>query len=170
MAVAGCSKQTGCPRTPPLLMPTLAAPAGCAAFLQATGYGGTVIEGKAVEDKIRRREENPDEEVERAAAARDVTVYFNADVAGARHRQGGVRCDGATVWQYVGSCAAVGRMLAWACQWGSACWGRVANGCHNLGDGAESAAEPGADLRARTRWLCQARLQHTYLYGDASAS
>ncbi|KAL4458481.1 hypothetical protein ABPG75_013346 [Micractinium tetrahymenae] len=50
-------------------------------FCQATGYGGTVQEGKAVEDKIRRREENPDEEVERAAAAREVTVYFNSDVA-----------------------------------------------------------------------------------------
>jgi len=49
---------------------------------QATGYGGTVQEGKAVEDKIRRREENPDLEVERAAAAREVTVYFNSDVAG----------------------------------------------------------------------------------------
>lgn len=49
---------------------------------QATGYGGTVIEGKAVEDKIRRREENPDEEVERAAAAREVTVFFDCSVAG----------------------------------------------------------------------------------------
>lgn len=51
--------------------------------LQATGYGGTVQEGKAVEDKIRQREQNPNEEVERAAAAREVTVYFNSDVAGA---------------------------------------------------------------------------------------
>jgi cytochrome c oxidase assembly protein subunit 11 len=40
------------------------------------------MEGKAVEDKIRRREQNPDAEVERAAAARDVTVYFNSDVSG----------------------------------------------------------------------------------------
>ena len=50
--------------------------------MQATGYGGTVIEGKAVEDKIRRREENPDAAVEAAAAARNITVYFNSDVAG----------------------------------------------------------------------------------------
>ena len=52
--------------------------------MQATGYGGTVIEGKAVEDKIRRREENPDAAVEAAAAARNITVYFNSDVAGGR--------------------------------------------------------------------------------------
>ncbi|EFN54189.1 hypothetical protein CHLNCDRAFT_31751 [Chlorella variabilis] len=50
-------------------------------FCQATGYGGTVIEGKAVEDKIRRREQSPDAAVEAAAAARQVTVYFNSDVA-----------------------------------------------------------------------------------------
>ncbi|KAI3435846.1 hypothetical protein D9Q98_001904 [Chlorella vulgaris] len=50
-------------------------------FCQATGYGGTVTEGKAVEDKIRRREEHPDAELEAAAAARDITVYFNSDVA-----------------------------------------------------------------------------------------
>jgi hypothetical protein len=43
-----------------------------------------VIEGKAVEDKIRRREENPDAAVEAAAAARNITVYFNSDVAGGR--------------------------------------------------------------------------------------
>lgn len=63
--------------------------------LQATGYGGTVQEGKAVEDKIRRREQNPDEEVERAAAAREVTVYFNSDVAGgAGGGRGGVLARG----------------------------------------------------------------------------
>ncbi len=60
-------------------------------LLQATGYGGTVQEGKAVEDKIRRREENPDEEMERAAAAREVTVYFNSDVAGEAFGVGGGR-------------------------------------------------------------------------------
>ena len=53
----------------------------CRMFCQATGFGGTVQEGSTVEDKLRAREENPDEAVERAAAARDVTVSFNADVA-----------------------------------------------------------------------------------------
>ena len=38
---------------------------------------------QAVEDKIRRWEENPDAELQRAAAAREITVYFNSDVAGA---------------------------------------------------------------------------------------
>lgn len=52
-------------------------------FCQATGFGGTVQEGQTVEDKLRAREENPDEAVERAAAAREVTVSFNADVADA---------------------------------------------------------------------------------------
>ena len=37
-----------------------------------------------MEDKIRRREENPDAEVEAAAAAREVTVFFDSSVAGAR--------------------------------------------------------------------------------------
>lgn len=49
-------------------------------FCQATGYGGTVAEGKTVEDKIRKREENPDAEVEAAALKREITVTFNADV------------------------------------------------------------------------------------------
>jgi len=40
-----------------------------------------VQEGQTVEDKLRAREENPDEAVESAAAAREVTVSFNADVA-----------------------------------------------------------------------------------------
>ncbi len=53
----------------------------CRMFCQATGFGGTVQEGRTVEDKLRAREENPDEAVERAAAAREVTVSFNADVA-----------------------------------------------------------------------------------------
>lgn len=41
-----------------------------------------MIEGQAVEDKLRRWEENPDEAVLAAAAKREVTVYFNSDVAG----------------------------------------------------------------------------------------
>jgi cytochrome c oxidase assembly protein subunit 11 len=49
-------------------------------FCQATGYGGTVVEGKTVEDKIRARQENPDAATEEAAAARELTVTFNADV------------------------------------------------------------------------------------------
>ena len=88
-------------------------------MLQATGYGGTVVEGKVcrccmphsavllwhcvsmqgfpflllrtltrvrrlcvqtVEDKIRARQENPDAATEEAAAARELTVTFNADV------------------------------------------------------------------------------------------
>ena len=36
-----------------------------------------------MEDKIRRWEENPDAELQRAAAAREIPVYFNSDVAGA---------------------------------------------------------------------------------------
>jgi cytochrome c oxidase assembly protein subunit 11 len=50
-------------------------------FCQATGFGGTVQEGRSVEDKLRAREENRDETLERAAAQREVTVSFNADVA-----------------------------------------------------------------------------------------
>jgi len=38
---------------------------------------------QSVEDKIRRWEENPDAELQRKAAAREITVYFNSDVAGA---------------------------------------------------------------------------------------
>ena len=53
----------------------------CRMFCQATGFGGTVQEGRTVEEKLRAREDNPDEAVERAAAAREVTVSFNADVA-----------------------------------------------------------------------------------------
>ena len=52
-------------------------------FCQATGFGGTVQEGRTVEDKLRAREQNPDAAVEQAAAAREVTVSFNADVADA---------------------------------------------------------------------------------------
>lgn len=35
---------------------------------------------QTVEDKIRKREENPDAEVEAAALKREITVTFNADV------------------------------------------------------------------------------------------
>ena len=50
-------------------------------FCQATGFGGTVKEGKGVEDKLRRREEERDEELEKAAADCELVVKFNADVA-----------------------------------------------------------------------------------------
>lgn len=50
-------------------------------FCQATGFGGTVKEGRSVEDKLRKREEEQDEQMEAAAAARELTVVFNADVA-----------------------------------------------------------------------------------------
>ena len=50
-------------------------------FCQATGYGGTVAEGSRVEDKIRKREESRDEALEEAAANRNLTVFFNADVS-----------------------------------------------------------------------------------------
>ena len=49
-------------------------------FCQATGFGGTVIEGQAVEEKLRRRVLSRDEQLERACAAREITVSFNADV------------------------------------------------------------------------------------------
>ena len=50
-------------------------------FCQATGYGGTVAEGSRVEDKLRMRQESPDEALEAAAATRNLTVFFNADVS-----------------------------------------------------------------------------------------
>lgn len=78
-------------------------------FCQATGYGGTVQQGStgnwllthtggcaacqkakamltrcgivAVEDKLKQRELEHDAELEAAAAARDLTVFFNADVS-----------------------------------------------------------------------------------------
>lgn len=36
-------------------------------FCAATGYGGTVSEGQTVEDKLRKRVENPDIETEKCA-------------------------------------------------------------------------------------------------------
>ena len=50
-------------------------------FCQATGFGGTVKEGRSVEEKLRRRDEERDEGLEAAAAARELTITFNADVA-----------------------------------------------------------------------------------------
>ncbi|KDD74724.1 cytochrome c oxidase assembly protein CtaG/Cox11 [Helicosporidium sp. ATCC 50920] len=50
-------------------------------FCAATGIGGTLQEGATVEAKMRARAERPNAEVEAAAAARRVTVRFNADVS-----------------------------------------------------------------------------------------
>lgn len=50
-------------------------------FCQATGFGGTVKEGQSVEEKLKRRESNPDQTIESAAAKRELTVMFNADVS-----------------------------------------------------------------------------------------
>lgn len=50
-------------------------------FCQATGFGGTVKEGKSVEDKLRRREMDRNEALETAAAKRELTITFNADVS-----------------------------------------------------------------------------------------
>ena len=49
-------------------------------FCQATGYGGTVQQGSTVEAKLRARGAARNEELEAAAAAREVTVSFNANV------------------------------------------------------------------------------------------
>jgi cytochrome c oxidase assembly protein subunit 11 len=50
-------------------------------FCQATGFGGTVQEGRSVEEKLARREAQRDAALEAAAAARELTVTFNADVS-----------------------------------------------------------------------------------------
>jgi len=50
-------------------------------FCAATGYGGTVAGADTVEEKLKRRMENPNADLEKAAANRDITVWFNADVA-----------------------------------------------------------------------------------------
>ena len=39
----------------------------CRMFCQATGFGGTVQEGQTVEDKLRARDENPNEAVEKVS-------------------------------------------------------------------------------------------------------
>ena len=49
-------------------------------FCQATGYGGTTKRLLTLEDKLADRRARPREDVERAAAQREVTVRFNADV------------------------------------------------------------------------------------------
>ncbi len=41
-------------------------------FCQATGFGGTVQQGRTVEAKLREREQRRDEALEAAAAAREV--------------------------------------------------------------------------------------------------
>lgn len=50
-------------------------------FCQATGFGGTVQEGRSVEEKLRKRESERNEALESAAASRIITVSFNADVS-----------------------------------------------------------------------------------------
>jgi cytochrome c oxidase assembly protein subunit 11 len=50
-------------------------------FCQATGYAGTVKEGKSVEEKIKQREENPNPALDKKAAERELRVWFNSDVA-----------------------------------------------------------------------------------------
>lgn len=51
-------------------------------FCQATGYGGKTkhVDGQTIEDKMRRRQENPDAELERRARERLVRVTFDASV------------------------------------------------------------------------------------------
>ena len=51
------------------------------AFCQATGFGGTVREGGAVEDKLAQRRAAPPA----APSTRDLTITFNADVADGLH-------------------------------------------------------------------------------------
>jgi len=50
-------------------------------FCSATGYGGAVAGAVSVEEKLKRRLENPNLELEKAAAQREITVWFNTDVA-----------------------------------------------------------------------------------------
>ncbi|GBF92833.1 hypothetical protein Rsub_05452 [Raphidocelis subcapitata] len=50
-------------------------------FCQATGYGGALGQAKGVEEKLRRRAESPDAELEAKAAARELRVWFSSDVA-----------------------------------------------------------------------------------------
>ena len=56
--------------------PPMSSPVAC-----GSAYGARIpLWLQTVEDKLRAREENPDEDVEAAAAAREITVSFNADV------------------------------------------------------------------------------------------
>ncbi|KAG1660167.1 hypothetical protein FOA52_005267 [Chlamydomonas sp. UWO 241] len=50
-------------------------------FCAATGYGGTPAGLDTVEEKLARRRAQPNEKVETAAAQREVTIWFNGDVA-----------------------------------------------------------------------------------------
>lgn len=50
-------------------------------FCQATGYGGTVREGVSVEEKLKARADNPNPEMEKAAAERELTVAFASCVS-----------------------------------------------------------------------------------------
>ena len=49
-------------------------------FCQATGFGGTVQQGSTVEAKLKARGAARDNALEAAAASREVTVTFNANV------------------------------------------------------------------------------------------
>ena len=108
---------------------------------QATGYGGTVIEGKAVEDKIRRREEYPDAAVEAAAAARDITIYFNSDVAGGRGAEGRGGVVTVRWWCGDGGAGMKGREMAGLKGEGD---GRQGGGAHRwcFASGLAASAEP----------------------------
>lgn len=53
----------------------------CRMFCQATGYGGTVQQGSTVEEKLQKRQQEVDASLEAAAAARNLTISFNADVS-----------------------------------------------------------------------------------------
>jgi cytochrome c oxidase assembly protein subunit 11 len=50
-------------------------------FCQATGFGGTIKEGRSVEEKLKARKEERNEELETAAAKRELTITFSANVA-----------------------------------------------------------------------------------------
>lgn len=50
-------------------------------FCQATGFGGTIKEGRSVEEKLKARKEERNEELEMAAAKRELTITFSANVA-----------------------------------------------------------------------------------------
>ncbi len=50
-------------------------------FCQATGFGGTVQQGRTVEAKLAARERSRDEALEAAAAAREVRAWQAATAA-----------------------------------------------------------------------------------------
>lgn len=49
-------------------------------FCQSTGYGGTVRVGESVEEKLKKRADAPNPEIEAAAASRTITVSFASNV------------------------------------------------------------------------------------------